>query len=127
MTARRVALALVCSLALAPLGGSAAGAPAPGGLTGVLKRGPITPVCRVNEPCDAPARGFVLSFARWGAAAPVRARTDADGRYRVTLPAGIYTVAGPSRAVGGAVVPAHVHLRPGHVDRLDFSVDTGIR
>src|SRR4051794_34113786 len=118
MTGRHVALAVVSFVALAPLGGSAAGAPASGGLTGIVTRGPTTPVCRANEPCEAPAARFVLSFARSGAAAPVRAKTDADGRYRIMLPAGIYTVAGPSRAVGGAVVPARVHVRAGHVDRL---------
>jgi hypothetical protein len=129
MAKGHVALTLALAFALTPsaLAGSAAGAPLPGGLTGTVTRGPTTPVCKVDEPCEAPAAGFVLSFQRAGAAAPVRTRTDAEGRYRVALPAGIYTVAGPARAIGRGVVPMRVHVRAGHLDRIDFSVDTGIR
>jgi len=51
----------------------------------------------------------------------------ADGAYRILLPAGYYTVSttlnGPSRSPK----PTHIHVRRGHIDRLDFSIDTGIR
>jgi hypothetical protein len=128
MTRRHVTLAVVLALLAAALGGTAAGAPVRSGLTGIVMRGPITPVCRVDVPCDAPAAGFALAFARAGTAHPVRTTTDANGRYRVALPAGIYTVSGAVPAgVGRGISPARVHVRAGHVDRIDFSVDTGIR
>jgi hypothetical protein len=132
MTKRHATLALTLAAALelqaAALGGTAAGAPARSGLTGIVMRGPITPVCRVDVPCDAPAAAFVLVFARAGTVRPLRATTDARGRYRVALPAGTYTVSGAVPAgVGRGISPARVHVRAGHVDRIDFSVDTGIR
>jgi hypothetical protein len=108
--------------------GRAAAASPPTGLTGTVVRGPVTPVCRVGEPCEAPATNVELFFARQGAARLVRATTDAAGRYRVALPAGVYTVTtGTRAAIGGRIDPAHVHVRAGRVDRIDFSIDTGIR
>src|SRR5690242_18110908 len=95
MTMRHAALAVTLALtAAAPGGSTAAGAPVRSGLTGIVTRGPMTPVCRVDVPSDAPAAGFALVFARPGTGHPVRTRTDAQGRYRVALPAGIYTVSG---------------------------------
>src|SRR5690242_4026302 len=128
MTKRHGLLAVALAVTTAAPGGTAAGAPVRSGLTGIVTRGPITPVCRVNVPCDAPAAGFALVFARAGVVHPVQTKTDAQGRYRVALPAGIYTVSGAVPAgVGRGISPARVHVRAGHVDRIDFSVDTGIR
>ena len=58
-----------------------------GGLHGIVTRGPITPVCKVNVPCSAPAVGAVLVFSRAGSR-PVRIRTGAGGRYSVRLAPG---------------------------------------
>ena len=95
------------------------------GLHGTVTRGPTTPVCRAETPCDAPA-AVTLVFAR-PAALPQRTRSAADGSYRILLRPGYYTVtttlSGPSHRTG----PTHVHVRSGHVDKLDFSIDTGIR
>jgi hypothetical protein len=127
MTKRHVTFLLAC-LASAAAAGGAQSTPSASGLTGTVTRGPTTPVCRVGEPCDAPAANFVLVFTRMRGSIPVRARTDVDGRYRVRLAAGIYTVTSevPVR-IGRGIAPARVHVRAGHVDRIDFSVDTGIR
>jgi hypothetical protein len=44
------------------------------------------------------------------------------------LSPGLYTVATLERiGIGRNITPHAVHVRRGHVDRLDFSIDTGIR
>jgi hypothetical protein len=95
------------------------------GLHGTVMRGPITPVCRVGVPCDAPAPNITLTFAR---SRVVRTtRTDEHGTYRIELPAGIYTVKTSSKPFGKLPRPATVHVRSAHSDTIDFTIDTGIR
>jgi hypothetical protein len=97
------------------------------GLHGVVTRGPITPVCKVGVPCNAPAAGAVLAFARPGRA-PVKVRCGKDGRYAVRLEPGYYTVTvAPTPPVGFGIRPRRVHVARGVDARLDFSIDTGIR
>ena len=100
------------------------------GLHGVVTRGPVTPVCRTDVPCDVPVPGFTIAFDRPDAVDFVarRVKNDPQGRYRILLPAGIYTVAMPGRAqFGKASTPRRVSVRSGHLDRIDFHIDTGIR
>src|SRR6059036_1847781 len=60
------------------------------GLTGVVTRGPVTPVCRVDVPCDAPfsARFNVQKSGQRAA----QFESDASGRFTVMLAPGSYTV-----------------------------------
>ncbi len=97
------------------------------GLLGTVHRGPIMPVCREGVPCDEPAAGLALLFVRRGAVA-ARARTDGDGRYRVALAAGRYSVrtAQPT-LIGRGVSPPQVTVPAHHFARVNFFVDTGIR
>jgi hypothetical protein len=122
MHLHRLAPLLALTLLAVP---AAAGSATPSGLRGTVTRGPITPVCREDQPCDGPA-SVTLVFARVGAK-PQRVRSAANGAYRILLRAGYYTVAttlnGPSRRTS----PTRVHVRRGHVDKLDFTIDTGIR
>jgi hypothetical protein len=68
-----------------------------------------------------------LVFVRPGHPA-TRIRSDTTGRYRVTLAPGYYTVRTlEPNGIGRSIRPARVHVRPGHVDRIDFAIDTGIR
>ena len=104
---------------------SAAASPTTGGFHGTVLKGPIRPVCSAGEPCDAPA-AVTLLFSRSGRTTATRSR--ADGRYRVLLPAGIYTVTTKERiGIDRNIRPHRVKARAGHVDRLDFFIDTGIR
>ena len=118
----------VCALAVVTLAGvaTAASAAVPlGGLYGTVRRGPITPVCRVGVSCDAPAAKVMLTFARAGVRETTR--TDEHGKYRIALPPGIYAVRTSSKPFGQIPRPANVHVRTGHSDKLDFAIDTGIR
>lgn len=73
------------------LGGCSNGeAPLDTGLTGVVLRGPTTPVCSIDEACDAPfAATFVVS--RSGRRVS-EFRTAGDGRFEVILAPGPYRV-----------------------------------
>ena len=95
------------------------------GLYGTVRRGPIAPVCQVGVPCDAPAPGITLTFSKAGLVR--KTRTDARGAYRILLPPGIYAVRTSARPFGETPRPRRVHVRVGHIDRLVFAIDTGIR
>jgi hypothetical protein len=119
-------IVLLSSLALALAAGAQATAPR-GTLAGLVTRGPITPVCTVEQPCDEPAAHVTLVFSHAGRDV-ARVTTGADGRYRLRLPATTYQV---RRARSGApdrkLEPHSVLVKAGRVMRIDFSIDTGIR
>jgi hypothetical protein len=95
------------------------------GLQGIVTKGPTTPVCRAGEPCEAPVQ-VTLLFRRAGHT--YRVRSGRDGRYRIQLAPGYYTVTTLERiGIGRNITPHAIHVRRAHVDRLDFSIDTGIR
>jgi hypothetical protein len=97
------------------------------GLRGVVKRGPISPVCHAEEPCSEPAKNVTLLFAHNGRVLG-RSTTDTAGRYRVALPAGVYRVSrAVSRGIGRGLEPNQVRVQAGRFVRVDFSIDTGIR
>jgi hypothetical protein len=118
--------ALVAVAAAVGLEPRAASTVARGTLYGVLTEGPIRPVCRVDEPCDAPAPGVTLRFLRSGRAV-ARAVTRAGGRYRIRLRAGTYAVRTNRRPFGAVPTPATVRVVAGRTRRVDLAIDTGIR
>jgi carboxypeptidase family protein len=120
---RALALAAVTAFAL---GCGSAGGGTASGLRGLVERGPITPVCRVGQPCDGPAQGVKLLFSRAGKVAAT-ATTNSKGWYRVTLRPGRYSVRTNLRRFGTKPQPANVTVPNGRVARRDFFIDTGIR
>jgi hypothetical protein len=98
-----------------------------GMLVGVVKRGPIAPVCVAGQPCDEPAPHVTLLFARAGVVV-ARVVTNARGRYRVRLRAGVYTVRRPGElTIGRKLEPSRARVYAGRVSQIDFLIDTGIR
>jgi hypothetical protein len=68
-----------------------------------------------------------LVFSRSGHVAG-RAVTDTLGRYRVRLPAGLYSVRrSASTGIDRKLEPNRVRVYAGRFVRADFSIDTGIR
>jgi hypothetical protein len=123
MMAVRTAAVAAVLFAVAPAGAVTT----PSGLRGVVKRGPITPVCRVDEPCTEPAKHVTLLFARAGRVVR-RSTTDVNGRYRVRLAAGLYRVRlNNSPGIGRGIAPNQVRVRDARYARVNFSIDTGIR
>ena len=97
------------------------------GFHGFVEKGPTMPVCRVGEPCTAPAQ-VTLVFRNMRTAHTFRIRSDPRGAYRILLAPGYYTVTTIERiGLARNIRPRAVHVRTAHVDRLDFSIDTGIR
>jgi hypothetical protein len=119
---------LAAALAASALAASAGAATTPSGLRGVVMRGPVTPVCVAEQPCYVRAKGVTLAFVRNGRVVR-RAKTDAQGRYRVALAAGRYAVrvAGRVVSVGRGLEPDTVRVGQKGFRRVDFSIDTGIR
>lgn len=74
-------------------------------------------------PCSGPAAGVVLTFRRKSFVR--RAKTGANGRYRVLLPPGKYTVTFKPAAMSG--VAKTVVVPRGRLGEANFSLDTGIR
>jgi hypothetical protein len=95
------------------------------GLWGTVRRGPITPVCFENRPCDEPAAYVTLVFTR--NERETRVRTNADGLYRIRLAPGVYRVRTAPKAAIGGIDPARVRIRSGMRTRVNFNIDTGIR
>jgi Carboxypeptidase regulatory-like domain len=122
MGPKRAIAVMAAGLALAA---GASAATSRSGLHGTVMRGPITPVCKVGVPCEAPAGGVTLTFSRAGVVRETR--TDQQGSYRIALPPGIYAVTTSSKPFGRTPRPARVHVRAGHSDRIAFTIDTGIR
>jgi hypothetical protein len=117
---------LVVLIVVAAASSEATPATATSGLYGIVKRGPIRPVCQVEVACDAPAVGVVLMFSRRGTTV-ARVRTRAGGRYRVGLARGTYTVRTNQRPFGVVPTPSRATVPRGRFARVDFFVDTGIR
>lgn len=104
-------------------------APSPStGLTGVVVRGPVTPVCRVDVPCDAPFSA-TFNIERNGRRV-TQFQSDTAGQFTVFLAPGTYTVVpnsdapviSPSSQTKSVTVADNGMLT---VVRLTF--DTGIR
>jgi hypothetical protein len=126
-----MALVRICvaSLAAVLLIAAAAQSSTGNGLSGIVKKGPIAPVCRIGKPCTAPAQA-TLRFSRSTASGTklYAVRSKANGAYRIALPSGYYTVTTRERiGVDRNLRPRRVHVRSGHWDRIDFFIDTGIR
>jgi hypothetical protein len=123
-----VSIALAALTALAGCA-SAGSFPSPTtGLTGVVMRGPVTPVCRVDVPCDAP---FSATFmVEQDGRRVAQFQSDAAGQFAVYLRAGAYVIVpgadapiiGPSLQRKSVTVADNGMLT---VVRLMF--DTGIR
>jgi|tagenome__1003787_1003787.scaffolds.fasta_scaffold20790287_2 hypothetical protein len=115
-----IRLLLVAALTLA----APAAAEAPTGLYGHVTRGPISPVCRVGYPCDAPAKNTKFLLQRAGKGTWVH--TTRTGAYRVRLQPGRYLVTTGNHGPGG-IKPSSVRVPAGRYLRVNFSIDTGIR
>ena len=93
----------------------------------MVTRGPITPVCAAEVPCDGPAKNVTLVFSRNGRVVR-RTRTNEQGRYRIALAPGLYAVRlTPKQRIGRGLEPVRARVVRARFRRFDFSIDTGIR
>lgn len=121
-----LALALVACRG-GPSGPSPSNEALPGtGLTGSVLRGPVTPVCVVSRPCDAP---FSAEFHVYrGTLEVAQFASDMTGHFTVALSPGIYTVVPDSTA---PLFPRFqsrvVAVLPQGETTVTLEFDTGIR
>jgi hypothetical protein len=119
----RVLAALAAFVAVSAAGAATTSS----GLRGLVTRGPITPVCAAEVPCDGPAKHVTLVFSRNGRVVR-RATTSDQGRYRVALAPGLYSVRlQVKQLVGRGLQPEKARVMANRFRRVDFSIDTGIR
>ncbi len=105
-----------------------ASAPTPTtGLTGLVVRGPITPVCQLLIPCEAPfSAGFTVQQQ---GAVVTTFRSDAEGRFTIALAPGTYRII--PNADAPIIVPAAqaktVDVGPVGLTEVRLAFDTGLR
>ena len=97
------------------------------GLTGTVMRGPVTPVCQVNVPCDAP---FAASFeVRQNTRRVATFRSDAEGRFTVRLAPGTYVLVPAEDAplMQPSAQAKTVEVGAEGLTEVQLQFDTGIR
>ena len=94
------------------------------GLEGTARLGPIQPVCREGEQCDAPLQaGFTL---QQDGGVVARFASDSVGHYLVYAAPGTYVVE-PDQPIGIGAQTLEVLVQPGGLTHVDLMFDTGIR
>jgi hypothetical protein len=128
---RSLDLLIALTAALMALVGcaSAGSSPSPTtGLTGVVMRGPVTPVCRVDVPCDAP---FSATFTvEQDGRRIAQFQSDAAGQFTVYLKPGAYAVipAADAPIIGASLQRKSVTVADnGMLTVVRLIFDTGIR
>jgi hypothetical protein len=124
-------LAPIALIAAAAVVAACASAPSPStttGLTGVVMRGPVTPVCRVDVPCDAP---FSATFTvEQDGRRVAQFQSDAAGQFTIYLKPGAYTVvpAADAPIIGASFQRKSVTVADnGMLTVVRLTFDTGIR
>ena len=108
---------------------SAESSPSPTtGLTGVVMRGPVTPVCRVDLPCDAP---FSATFTiEQDGRRVAQFQSDAAGQFTIYLKPGAYAIVPGADApiIGASLQRKSVTVVDnGMLTVVRLTFDTGIR
>lgn len=94
------------------------------GLEGTVRLGPIQPVCREGEPCDAPLQAeFTLQQGGHGV---VRFTSDSLGRFLVYAAPGTYLVV-PKEPIGIGAQRPPVTVGIDGLTHAELTFDTGIR
>jgi hypothetical protein len=95
------------------------------GLTGTIRRGPVTPVCQTGVPCDAAYTGS-FDVTRNGRRVATF-HTDSTGRFSIALQPGSYTIvpSGPSPFMYPQ--PKAVTVQAQGMTEVQLMYDTGIR
>lgn len=97
------------------------------GIEGHATYGPITPVCYVGQPCDAPLSAS-FDVEREGERV-ARFHSDSSGHFLVYLPPGMYTIIPDSATpiMFPRLQRHEVSVAPGGLTETDLDFDTGIR
>ena len=130
MSAQRVLrLALICGLALGACGtGPGATSTAGWEVAGTVSASPTCPVERADQPCPPRPVQTEVRAVRADGSVAARARSGADGRFRLEVPAGRYRLqADYPSGPGGGCAPVDIVVESRALDHVDIDCDTGIR
>ena len=96
-------------------------------LSGIVRRGPVTPVCQVDVPCEAP---FSATFeVRRNNRRVAAFSTSQNGTFRIRVPAGELQIIPTDNApiISPSSQVKTVSLAAGDSVYVDLLFDTGIR
>jgi hypothetical protein len=123
-----VALVAAMSLALAACGATTTpSAVATGTLTGRVIAGPTCPVERPGHPCPPRPVSATVQAKTYTGRTVASTHTDKDGRYRLKVPVGTYTIVAVTPKPFPRCSPVSVAVSANHETRAGISCDTGIR
>jgi len=100
------------------------------GIEGTVTIGPQCPVERADSPCpDRPLAAEIRFVERVSGRVVTTARSGSDGRFRVSLPPGAYTLEPVSPSSSGIPFgkPVEATVRAHAYTTVDVSFDSGIR
>src|SRR5881398_4081940 len=125
MTSRIVSFALALTMA-------ACGTPAaqPGtGIRGTVQAGPTCPVERINSPCPPRPLAATVVVRDTSGAEVTRFHSGADGRFKVDLAPGSYSIVGLNIGTGflPRPIPTSVTVTQGTYTSINVRYDSGIR
>jgi hypothetical protein len=120
---KRRVLALSVGVLLAACGRSAASSDS--GVQGLVRVGPTCPVEQAGSPCPDRPLATELRIAG-GSEAVATVRSGDDGRFRVALDPGSYTISSAKPGLP-SLRPVEVTVRPHAFTSVTLSFDSGIR
>ena len=121
---------ITLTIALAACGAQPAQPPQPGtGIQGVVQVGPTCPVERIDSPCPPHPLAATIVVRDASGAEVTRFHSGADGRFRVDLRPGTYTLVGLSIGSGmlPRPIPTSVTVTSGTYTSVNVEYDSGIR
>jgi hypothetical protein len=98
-----------------------------GVITGVVKLGPIMPVCREGVPCDGVYQGARVVLRTTDGQVVKRATADDKGRFRMDTEAGRYEVGVDVEGPMPSCTPAPVSVNARETVHVAIDCDSGIR
>jgi hypothetical protein len=107
--------------------GTPASSGADSGIEGIALAGPQCPVEIEGSPCPPKPIAIRVVVRDRSGGEVVTFQTAADGRFRVGLPPGRYTLSTADQAVLLFLKPTEVNVPEGSYVELQLDVDTGIR
>ena len=113
--------------ALLALQACEAGSMEAGVIAGLVKLGPIMPVCREGVPCDGVYQGAKIVLRSPGGQVVERATADDKGEFRMDAAAGRYEVAVDVEVPLPRCTPVPVFVAAATTARVEIDCDSGIR
>jgi hypothetical protein len=98
-----------------------------GVITGLVKLGPIMPVCREGVPCDGVYKGAKVVLRSLGGRVVKRATTDDKGEFWMGAAVGRYEVGVDVEGPLPRCTPAQVSVEARGTVHVEIDCDSGIR